>query len=33
MGSLQEAIRHEVAAMPGHRAFLTARAERLAAST
>src|SRR5687768_15093121 len=30
MGSLQDAIRREVAAMPGHREFLTARAERLA---
>jgi tryptophan halogenase len=32
MGSLQQAIRHEVAAMPGHRAFLIAHAERLAAA-
>ena len=31
MGSLQDAIRAEVAAMPGHREFLTASAERLAA--
>jgi len=30
MGSLQQAIRQEVAAMPGHREFLTGRAERLA---
>jgi len=30
MGSLQQAIRHEVAAMPGHRAFLTGHAGRLA---
>jgi tryptophan halogenase len=30
MGSLQEAIRSEVAAMPGHREYLTATRERLA---
>jgi tryptophan 7-halogenase len=30
MASLREAIRDEVAMMPGHRTFLTARAERLA---
>ena len=30
MASLHDAIREEVAAMPGHRAYLTARAERLA---
>jgi tryptophan halogenase len=30
MGVLQDAIGREVAAMPGHREFLTARAERLA---
>ena len=32
MGALQDAIRGEVAAMPGHREYLTARAERLAVS-
>jgi tryptophan halogenase len=32
MASLQSAIRGEVAAMPGHREYLTARAERLAAA-
>src|SRR5690606_26922399 len=30
MGSLRRASQQEVAAMPGHREFLTARAERLA---
>jgi tryptophan halogenase len=30
MASLQAAIRSEVSAMPGHREFITARAERLA---
>ena len=30
MDALQESIREEVAAMPGHREYLTARAERLA---
>src|SRR5690606_9834271 len=32
MGALQDAVRKEVAAMPGHREYLTARAERLAAA-
>ena len=32
MLSLQGAIRQEIAGMPGHREFLTARAERLAAA-
>ena len=32
MGAFQDAIRKEVAAMPGHREYLTARAERLAAA-
>jgi tryptophan halogenase len=32
MESLQRAIRDEVATMPGHREFLTSRAERLAAA-
>ena len=32
MGALQDAVRKEVAAMPGHREYLTARVERLAAA-
>ncbi len=32
MSAFQDAIRKEVAAMPGHREYLTARAERLAAA-
>jgi tryptophan halogenase len=32
LGSLQDAIRREVAAMPGHREYLFGRSERLAAA-
>ncbi len=32
LGALQDAIREEVAAMPGHREYLVSRAERLAAA-